>query len=236
MRPTPTLDRVLAVLGVLLGIPAILGFFSQRFGEGLLLTGLVLLIVGYLLYRRYEESQPLFTYLEMHKILKFHDAAATTAGFSTIVTARANHTGVSQLWFRNINADGDVTNFRIDGAPVPQNLIVKKAGSYEVCKQFDRPLRRGDTEQITLSYDLINAFSSTHEGITHVTVTKTKKLKIRVEFHSQRVGHNVRFYAAYGGGIEKDLDPPRFDNTGLALEIELEGLKTAAYYTIDWNW
>ena len=59
-----TLDRVLGLLGVIFAIPALLELVRpERTREGILLSALAVLIFGYLIYRRCEEKQPLFTYL-----------------------------------------------------------------------------------------------------------------------------------------------------------------------------
>ena len=67
-----TLDRVLGLLGVIFAIPALLELVRpEGTREGILLSALAVLIFGYLIYRRCEEKQPLFTYLAISKELTF---------------------------------------------------------------------------------------------------------------------------------------------------------------------
>jgi hypothetical protein len=244
MKEFSWFDRIVGILGLLLGLPALFEFFKARFTNALLLVVLILLITGYLLYRYMDKHRKireirensLFTHLEVETILSFRDPAGALATQTTKIHAQANHTGITQLWFRNLNADGQMNNFKMNGTLVPPNLVRRKAGGYEVCKEFDRPLRAGDTYKATLTYDLINSFPKEREGTTHVVFTATKKLKMRVEFHQQKVGREPLFFMERGGGIAEQLAPPRPD--GFALEVESEGedLQIGAYYTIEWVW
>jgi hypothetical protein len=196
----------------------------------------MLLVAGFLIYRRLDENRPLFTYLSVEKTLTFRDEGPHTTSQSSLVEVQANHTGLTQLWFRSISADGPVTNFVIDGVPVPNTLILKKAGNYEVCKQFDRALRKGDTRKITFSYDMLDSFPNSREGTSHAAVTITKKLKIRIEFHPNKLGREVRWFFGGGGGLEQELPPPRTLNNGSVLEVEIQDLQVGGFYTIDWVW
>ena len=229
-----TWDRVIGIAATLASIPAILDLFhGERTREGLLFGALSLLIFGVLIYRRWEEKQPLFSYIEIHKELMFLDAAGNVATMETRATTKANHTGIQQLWFRNINADGDVKNFTIDSTPATSQ---RKAGSWEVCKQFDRPLRRGDIVSVTLRYELHQAFSGPTEGMTHVTATKTNKLVVRIKFHQNKVGRNPRAFVGKGSEVEEALDLPQALDNGQTFEVVIDKPKLGAYYTIEWTW
>jgi hypothetical protein len=100
-----TWDRAIGIAAALASIPAILDLFKgERTREGLLFGALSLLMLGVLIYRRWEEKQPLFSYIEIQKELMFLDAAGSVATMETYATTKANFTGIQQLWFRNINA------------------------------------------------------------------------------------------------------------------------------------
>jgi hypothetical protein len=229
-----TWDRAIGIAAVLAGIPAILDLFKgERTREGLLFGALSLLILGVLIYRRWEEKQPLFSYIEIQKELMFLDAAGNVATMETNATTKANHTGIQQLWFRNINADGDVKNFTVDSIATSGQ---RKAGSWEVCKQFDRPLHRGDIVSVTLKYELHQAFPGPTEGLTHVTATKTNKLVVRIRFHDSKIGHNPIAFIGKGSDVEEPLDSPKALDNGKTVEMVIDKPKVGTYYTIEWRW
>ena len=229
-----TWDRVIGILGILVSIPAILELFhSERLREGLLLSTLAILLFGVMCYLRWLEKQPLFTYLEISKDLAFNDPAADLATFETRAKTKANHTGVQQLWFRNINADGDIRNFTVDDVAA---TVQRKAGSWEVCKQFDHALQRGTVVSVKLRYELHKAFCGNTEGITHVTATKTGKLTMIVRFHERRVGRNLRAFVGRGSQVEEPLNLPSTLDDGKTIELIVERPKQGSYYTIEWSW
>lgn len=229
-----TLDRVLAIAGVIFTVLAPFDFFHRRTVEGLLFSLLVLLIIILLLYRRWEDGRTLFTYLKIDKKLSFVDKDAALALMEGVFTVRANHTGLQQLWFRNINCDGEIKNIRVDGVPsVPQ----KKAGSLEVCKQFNRPLMRGDETTVQLSYELHGSFKGATEGMTHVIGSTTKALSIRVTFHEEKLAKEFRAFVGRGSGVEEPLkDQPRSTENGHEAEMVVSKPKIGSYYTVEWKW
>ncbi|MGP0020124.1 MAG: hypothetical protein ACLPHP_16245 [Candidatus Sulfotelmatobacter sp.] len=231
-----TFDRIVAILGILLAIPTFLEFLQARVVNGLLLIILMMVVAGFLAYRHFQRRLPPFTYLKVEKTLTFVDELPHKASQVSVVTVKANHSGLTQLWFRSISADGPVENFIIDGDAVPEHLIQKKAGSYEVCKQFDHALISGDTREVTLSYDMIDAYPKRREGTTHAVVTITKKLKIVIRFHPAKIGREVQCFVGGGAGLERRLPPPQTLDNGSVLELELQDLQLGAYYTIDWRW
>jgi hypothetical protein len=231
-----TTDRILAVLGLVFAIPAVFEFVhSRKVEEGLLFTAVVFLIVFLLIYRQWINTRELFTFRDIHKTLTFNDATGNLAVLECRFDAKANHTGIQQIWFRNINADGDVTNITIDGqAPA---VVQRKAGSWEVCKQFDHAVRSGDKHTIDLRYELLNSFSGNPESITHIVASKTKKLTVRVIFHDKRVGRQIRSFVGRAGAVEEPLnDQPRTIENGNGVEIEIDKPKIGSYFTIEWRW
>jgi len=229
-----TFDRFLAILSILLAIPALIEFIhNENIRDGVLFSALVVLVSGYWLYRRWENGQPFFTHLEIHKTLIFQDRDADVAVLETKTKTKANHP-VQQIWFRNISADGDIRNFTIDGSP--PLVVQRKAGSWEICKQFEHPLERGDKVEITLRYELYRAFTGHVEGVTHVLATKTKKLLVRVQFHENKVGRDIRAFVGLGADKEKALAMPTPSANGTGYELEIENPKKGSYYTIEWRW
>jgi hypothetical protein len=212
---------------------ALLAFFSRKVGEGLLFAALVLAIVGYLLFRRWEQNRPLFTFLDVSRCYRFVDEAASLVKVETTVKMRMNHSGIQQFWFRNINVDGMVENAQIDGsAPY---AIERKAGAWEFCKQFDHSQRSGTVATVALTYDLRDSFPKSQEGITHSTATRTKKLTIRIKFHPNKPARQIKAFKSGGGSMEAPLDTPVISGDG-SVELQVNNPRTGGYYTVEWKW
>ena len=198
----------------------------------LLLLALIIALVLFYNYRHSKQQQSLFTHLKLDKTLTFLDSDGKIARLSTTITSRANHAGLTQMWFRNINADGQIDNILVDGKEPAK--IRRVAGSLEVCKEFSKALRRGEIQQIELSYELRDSFRSQREGMTHVTSTDTAMLIMRVRFHPARSPSRTRAFVGYGSGKEEILAPLNVGNSEVSLEIRKPRL--GAYYTIEWDW
>jgi hypothetical protein len=234
MKIENTFDRIVGIVGLLLSIPVLLEFLNKRTVNALLLIILILLIVAFLLYRKAQANLPLYTYLEVNKVLKFHDAAAHSATVNVTYRARANHTGLQQLWLQKISADGRVGNFMVDGQPASLKRSI--AGSLDIGKEFERVLKKNEERTVSFSYDLTDSFPAKREGHTHIATTKTRKFHRRIEFHTARIGREPRCFVDAGGGLEHDLDPPRILNSGSVFEDEVLNPKVGAYYTVQWVW
>jgi hypothetical protein len=246
LKEFSTFDRIVGIIGLVVAIPAFLEFFSKRIVNGLLLIIIMLLVGGYLLLRelsaerkrREVREHTLFTYVEVEKVFVFSPNQSNRPQIvkhTNKLRARANHPGPTHIWFRNIAADGECKNFQIDGVLVPEALIRKKAGSYEVGKEFAHPLARGEECHVILTYDIVDSFLGSREGVTHTVFTETENLKMRVEF-ANKIGRNAEFFAEIGGGIPKKLTPPRTLNNGSILEVEMSDLQVGGYYTVEWVW
>jgi len=227
-------DRVIQILGFLLGLLVLFEYVRKQTLEASLFIVLLLLVAGVIAYRYIEQNRPLFTVLDGQKHLKFQSGPPDNDALLTHrVIAKANFTGLTQFWFRNITADGPIQNFMIDGVPVNASM---KGGTYEFCKEFARPLKKGETATIVASYELIKSYPSPREGLTHIANTETKKLKLVVEFHQAKPGRDCKCFLGGGGGIEKELDRPKSTNGNTTLEMDLTDLQTGAYYTLEWIW
>jgi hypothetical protein len=232
-------DRVLAILGIMLAIPGIVVLFqAPRLEEGLLLSALMLVISAYSAHLYWwEYVQPSFTHLEMDKSLHFqapNNQNNQIAIVETVVKSKVNHSGSSQLWFRNFLPGDKFRNVLINGKAPLQTKI--RAGSFEFCNDFDRPLSSGEVVEVRLSYEVHDGFAdSRHEFVTHVVGTKTRKLKLKVRFDPTKPGRNVQCHVIHGTGVGRFIRnlPVNREN---AVEIEIPKPKAASRYTIEWDW
>lgn len=196
----------------------------------------VLVIIAWVTYVYFNrrERQWFFTHILIEKNLLFVDPIASTARLSTVMTSRSNYSGITQMWFRNINADGQIKNILLDGKPAARTQ--KKAGSLEVCKEFDHPLRSGEIVKTELSYELTDSFSGGHEGITHVTATKTESLSMRVKFHAGRLPKQTRAFVEYGSTLQEKLYTLTQSEDKTEALLRVKRPQIGGYYTIEWDW
>jgi hypothetical protein len=225
-------EDLLAYVGIALSIPGVVLLFSDKAAIGILVLVLVIILLTiYSLLNR-----PVFTYMDVEKILEFHDELGQLAIQTSTFKARANHKGITQLWFRNINADGSIQNIKIDGKLVDTQAIGKVAGSIAIFKQFDHELTRGQVAPVELSYELHGSFLNSREGVTHITATQTKKVKMLIKFHQKRPVRAARHYLGYGGQVHVELEKPVVSNNGLSVECEFKNPKPGSYHTVEWDW
>lgn len=148
--------------------------------------------------------------------------------------AKTNHKGLTEFWYRNISADGDIENILIDGNEPDEEKT--EAGDRLVCKRFGRPLQRGDTFLMELSYDLLKSFSGNPEGLIHVVDYKTKKLRMVVNFHTDKPCRTARAFLRFGGQAHKPLPQPTLNSNKTKIEIEIKRPRLGADYYLEWDW
>jgi hypothetical protein len=225
-------EDLLAYIGIALSIPGVILLFSDKAAIGIMV--LILVVILLVIYKLL--NRPVFTYLEVEKVLDFKDNLGQVALLVSRFKARANHKGTTQLWFRNINADGTIQNIKIDGVVVPAHLIQRVAGSIALFKQFDPGLSRGQVATVELSYELHGSFLGAREGLTHITATQTQKVKMRVNSDKTRPLHDARHFLGYGGQVQAELEKPTFSNGRLSVECEFKNPKPGSYHTVEWDW
>lgn len=80
------------------------------------------------------------------------------------------------------------------------------AGDREVCKRFDRPLKRGAAFSTELSYELVGSFDTEREGIIHVVEGRTRRVKLTVLFPAGKRIYEQRALLRYGGEERSELE------------------------------
>jgi len=230
-------DRILAIAAICLAIFAIVEIRSARTTTGVLSAVASAMSLSAIVHRRWQETQPPFTHLEVDKTLNFPNASPELAQLSTTLKSKANYDGIGQIWFRNINADGQIANIRVNGGE--PSTTQRKAGSWEVSTEFPRVLRRGEVVTVQLTYDLQNSFPSEREGVTHLIVTKTNDLRVHVRFHPAKVPRRVRAFVEYASAVQEFLDALTVDDKRTHVNLHMAtargllhcrvGLVTACY-------
>ncbi len=93
---------------------------------------------------------------------------------------------------------------------------------------------------MTVSFDAIDSFADNPEVYEHLVTTKTKKLKIAIDFHPDRPCSSAKAYLQYGGQSHKPLKVPWISEDRTRVEFEMGNFfsrpKEGSEYAIEWAW
>ena len=227
-------DRAIAILGIIIGLPAFFAlFFSNEHRlEGALVSVLVVfVVVGTWWYRR-QQAKPQFTSLELRKTYIIQTTDGSLASAQRIEKMRANFHGITEWWNRALMFDGTVTNILIDGEP--PSSIVDVVGTLEVCKRFPRPLEKDEVITISMTYELHDSFTKSSESVVHTNSTDVPELVIVVELPRPCITAEVR--RTYSGDHGKLEAPPSVSTNHRIIEAKIKKPHMGASYHVDWTW
>jgi hypothetical protein len=230
-----TVDRVLAIVGIVVGVPAFLALFveSVHRREAILALIIIALVIGFRMFVTYQSNKPQFEVLEVRKRFTIHDSAGTSAHFEGSRKMKANFKGVSEFWHRNIIQDGTISNIQIDGnAPDVTETV---CGTTHLCKRFSWPLERGQVITTILSYDLTGSFCNPkHEGVIHNNPFKTDSVEMIVELPRPCI--KAEFRRTYIGEEGELLPPPTLANGNKLISAQVKKPQVGASYHLEWDW
>lgn len=230
-----TLDRIIGGIGLILSLP---GFFllflnqNETVGAMSLLLGFVL-FVGAVLHS-YLANRPPFEMNSVEVRLEFKDSEARIARLSKSYEIRPNYGHLTTMTHRNIAADGAVQNLCWNDEPIPEANIVKVLGEFQVTVHFGIR-KKGEVFTGKLSYEALDSFSKSHEGLVYVADFPTKVTWVHVQMPAGRRCSNVRATKIQGAG-EVPLDPPQVNASGSSIDFTVRRPPVGAEYTIQWDW
>lgn len=230
-----TTDRAIGLLGIVIGIPAFLALFfeSAHRREAILSIVIIGLLIAYRVITVRQAGLPPLTVLEIAKQYVIEDAAGTLARFEAKRRMRANFSGVSEFWMRNIIQDGTIGDFQINGmAPAQVDTV---CGTTHICDRFPRPLQKGEEITSTCTYTLRNSFTDPrHEGVIHSNTTKTKLVTLSVILPKPCI--NAEVIRTVGGQQPTPIGKPEITNNQRHLEVKIKKPQIGASYHLEWDW
>jgi len=228
-----TTDRVLAIIGIVIGIPAFLTLFlNAQWTQGTLVLMFVLAVIGYQAYIFHRDRQPMFTILTILKEVTIHDVEGKTAICKRFQEMRTNRKGVTEFWFRNLAQDGSISNILIDGR-LPDEQIVS-AGTTQVCRKFNRELEKGEKLPMDLTYTLTDSFTARKESIVHVAALKANKVTLVAILPKPCI--STELYVTYSGQQSKLLIAPAISTDRRRLESTIKKPRLGTHYHLEWTW
>jgi hypothetical protein len=226
-------DRVLAIVGIAIGIPGfLLLFISDQWVHGVLVLLLVCALAAWWFYARWRDNLPVFTVLELTKRLTIISADGRSASLARSQKVRINHKGITEWWCRQISADGTVTNITID--QLPPDVTTSTGGTIQVCRRFQYPKQRGEEWESTLTYNIADSFTKPHEELIHMVAFRTKKLVLEVELPRNCTHADLRF--TFGGEQGEKLSDPELSNNNRTITATIKRPRIGAQYHLGWEW
>jgi hypothetical protein len=231
-----TLDRTLAILGVLLGIPGALALFLTSNVTLAVMAGvLAALLLGAAFYIRYLFIAPPYTFPSVKVTLTFVNSEKK-AVLRKDYKIRPNFSHLKQLEHRNIASDGTISNICWNNVPVPPTHIKHRLGEYEVRVDLTVAPRLWSTFEGSLSYELDDSFDSINESMVYCIDFPTKSANIEILFPPNKPCKRAEVRKLHGLGEEHIGDKPILSASGDKLELGITHPSHGANYAIYWEW
>ena len=230
-----TLDRGLALAGLLIGLPGVLSLFLSA-NENLAIfagiLGVILLGTAYVV-RLVLNAAP-------YGIKKATVTLSFPNGVQTAVMCKQykivpNFRHLTQMEHKNIAADGTIRNICWDDKPVPSGRIQQRLGEWEI--KIDLPFqpRRWQEFQGKLSYECIDSFNGNPEALMYCVDFPTKQASIIVEFPNGRPCLSAEARKIQGSG-ENPIQNPIISADRQKLQLDLRRPTYGAQYIVYWTW
>jgi hypothetical protein len=230
-----TLDRGLAIAGVILGLPGVLVLVLSSSQTLAIINGiLAVLLLGAAYFIKYILDAAPFNVKDVTVILSFpqdHKKAILRKHYK--MYANFNH--LKQIEHKNIAADGKIENICWNKTPVPADHIKNVLGEYEVYIDLPFDLPRWKEFSGTLSYECIDSFNADTEAFMYCVDFPTRLATIIIAFPKSRPCRSTEATKVQGAGA-MPIAAPRLSPDGRRLVLKLKYPTIGAQYIIYWNW
>lgn len=230
-----TWDRMLAFVGLLLGIIGIIiPFLNVGIAYTLTLLTVSMLALTFAYYWQFFTNLPPYSIrsVEVTLVLEDDEKATLTKDYKI----RANYNHLDRMLHRNIASDGSVENICWDNEPIPANQITKILGEYEVDVHFDNVCKRWRVFPGSLSYDLIKSFSDPNrEGIYYNVDFPIKSVRIRICLPENHPCKGATAYRIIGIG-KIPIKDPDISHNNCRIELEVSRPRVGIEIAIFWTW
>jgi Caspase domain len=182
-----------------------------------------------------DEPLPLFTVLEVQKILKFGgDDGQKDAHLRRLQKMRANAIA-TEFWICAISADGPITKLALDGDYNPALDFRKDAGQIDVVAKYPVAIPPKKIVELTLEYDITDSFPQNVEYLGHEVQHQTERVVIEVEFGVRKCLSGA-IHRKYAGSIFRTEITVERSESGSRLRAEITNLKIGEEYRLVWTW
>lgn len=228
-------DRILAWVGVAIGMLGLIPIFRDsplqlRVAYTAILV--LLLVLFAVLYR--SGRGPQYSTLSMKKTLELVEPDGSLARMRREQRIRVNYGQLSEIWCRNIVADGNIQRVHIDGEQPDEE---KKMGCLlSVCKRFDTPIFKGQEASIVWTYELVNSFLAKAEVLDHDVKQATRFLELTVIFPNNRPCRGAGLHELIAGDPERLLQSPTIESNGTLVKATIRRPEKGRTIRLTWDW
>lgn len=149
---------------------------------------------------------------------------------------KINYGSMNEIWCRNIVADGQIENFRIDGIPPDADDQARLGCLLDVRKRFLRTLYRGDEETVAWSYDLVDSFPENQEFMDHDVTPGTRLLELVVELPAGDPCLGTRLEEKVAGEPSRQLQNPKIERNATVIRAIVKRPHHGRTIRLSWQW
>jgi len=230
-----TTDRKIAWAGLLIGIVALFPLFKEAGWQWTLLLTLAVFAAGsYLVYTEWRFTRSAFTTLTIQKKVVIRDIHGADASLVRTQKIRANYNFVSEIWFRNMVADGNFGPVKIDGEDPARTTRMGCLASH--AKIFNPPLSRGAVREVRLECDVKDSFPDRVEGLLHEVAQDTRLLILEVNMPEGRTCKTAQVLLESAGEPAKRLEDPEISDDRRKMIAKIKRPMTGFTYHLSWTW
>lgn len=229
------IDRVLAIVGIIIGLPGVLILFVTANETLAVFAGiLAALLLGAAFYIRYIFNAPPYTFREVNATLEF-PSDEQMAVLRKAYKIRPNYAQLHQIELKNIAADGRISNFLWNDKPIPSHAITTRMGQFVV--RIDLPFNPGRwrTFEGKFSYEIRNSFNENPEWMEYTVDFPTKIATLTILFPKTKPCLSTEAHKKRGAGSIPIQMPTRYQD-GMKLELTLKRPSYGGTYYIYWHW
>jgi hypothetical protein len=232
-----TLDRWLAIVGLLIALPGFFELFlnNQRQTEAAVICFAAFVILCSALVVRYILKRPAFSAKSTYVKLEL-DKAGTSCKVTKRYRLRPNHMHADRLVIRHNGGRGGTRDFKWNGDPtvVDVDESTRVMGDFVATIKFSPSLTRGKWFEGELSYVIVDSFTLPHEFFIH-QVEFAAPVVVEIRFPPDRPC--ITAQAKYQIGTSQEpVDDFEIKDGGKRLELALRRPKLGSEYRVYWDW
>jgi hypothetical protein len=227
-------DKIHLIIEIAGALAAIFGvgilFIEEKYLLGLLLTILAIAIIIYIIIS--SRIEPLkHRYIEWN--LKIFDKQGHKTILKKTKIIKVNRENITTIDDRYFSASGKYTSFKTNIGELLQPI--DEGGTKTLYTIFKFPLEKGKVIEHILECHIEDTYIEKKESFAAWVIFKTEKIKINVEFPTDRSPRNIKVFRL---NIGEPIPVNEFTvtNNGLKISLEVDKPPKGARYLIEWEW
>jgi len=230
-------DRKIAWLGILLSCLGLIPIFRDSNSQVIIAyCAAFLSLVALFLYAVFRTSGPQFTTISLKKVLKIEDKDGRIAHLDREQCIRVNYGSISEVWCREIYADGSIDSFEVDGEQIQAFDQNWNGPVVDLRKRFSEAVFSNHAATVTWRYQLHNSFPAKHEALDHEVTPGTAMVELIVLLPADRTCIRSSLHLLAGGEPVGQLDDPEIRSDRRQIRALVKSPKSGHKLRLSWDW